>query len=274
MFQLGKEIRVQNEKLVRGRVRHVLFDFDGTLSLIREGWQAVMIPMMVEVLSALGTGETHDELFAIVSDYVARLTGKQTIYQMIELAEQIRKRGGEPRTPLEYKHEYLRRLEDRIASRIDALAGGRTNPDQLLLPGARALLDHLRDRDVTMYLASGTDEPFVLREARLLGIDHYFDGRIYGALDDYAKFSKQLVIERILSAHRLHGPEFLAIGDGYVEIENTKSVGGITVGVASLESNPGGWDRWKEERLSAAGADVLVPHFLEYRLLLDYLFGA
>jgi len=30
--------------------RVALFDFDGTLSLIRTGWQQVMVPMMVEIL--------------------------------------------------------------------------------------------------------------------------------------------------------------------------------------------------------------------------------
>ena len=34
--------------------RHVLFDFDGTLSLIREGWPAVMVGMMTEEILATG----------------------------------------------------------------------------------------------------------------------------------------------------------------------------------------------------------------------------
>jgi phosphoglycolate phosphatase len=29
----------------RPRISHVLFDFDGTLSLIRQGWPEVMMPM-------------------------------------------------------------------------------------------------------------------------------------------------------------------------------------------------------------------------------------
>ena len=40
-------IEIVNQSIPRGHVRHALFDFDGTLSLIREGWQGVMIPMMV-----------------------------------------------------------------------------------------------------------------------------------------------------------------------------------------------------------------------------------
>jgi len=37
----------------RPRLSHVLLDFDGTLSLIREGWPEVMLPMFVEFLPAL-----------------------------------------------------------------------------------------------------------------------------------------------------------------------------------------------------------------------------
>ena len=54
----GDEIEVLRPELPRGRFRSVLFDFDGTLSLIREGWPQVMIPMMVEVLRQTGTAES------------------------------------------------------------------------------------------------------------------------------------------------------------------------------------------------------------------------
>jgi len=64
------------------RARVVLFDFDGTISLIRSGWVNVMVPMMVEILMELKTGETEEELTAVVREFVDRLTGKQTIYQM------------------------------------------------------------------------------------------------------------------------------------------------------------------------------------------------
>ena len=40
--------------------RHVLFDFDGTLSLIREGWPEVMIPLMVEILRPPARGESPE----------------------------------------------------------------------------------------------------------------------------------------------------------------------------------------------------------------------
>ena len=77
------EIVVRGASAARARV--VLFDFDGTLSLIRSGWMQVMIPMMVEILGELHTGESEGELTAVVEDFVWRLTGQETVYQMIEL---------------------------------------------------------------------------------------------------------------------------------------------------------------------------------------------
>ncbi len=160
--------------------RHVLFDFDGTLSLIREGWPEVMVPLMVELLQATGTSESPDELRRLCADFVTALTGKQTIYQMIRLAEEIAGRGGRPEDPLVYKQQYLDRLMERIGGRREALRSGRTRPEEMLVPGSLELLAALRDRGTTLYVASGTDEPFVIEEVGLLGLDRYFGPRVYG----------------------------------------------------------------------------------------------
>src|SRR3954470_3104561 len=93
-------IEVLRPDLPRGRFRSALFDFDGTLSLIREGWPQVMIPMMVEELRRTGTAESDAELGRHVEEFVMRLNGRQTIYQMIQLADEVRRRDGTPREPL------------------------------------------------------------------------------------------------------------------------------------------------------------------------------
>jgi len=271
-FLPGTQIEIINPSLERGRVCSALFDFDGTLSLIREGWQQVMIPMMVEILLGLSTGETEDQLTTVVTDYVDRLTGKQTIYQMIELADQVKNRGGEPRDPLEYKHVYLDRLWERIKGRVAALKSGEVAPDDMLLSGSRELLTALADREVVLYLASGTDLQYVQDEARALQVDRFFGDRIYGALDDYKRFSKALIIGQIITTHHLSGSALLTFGDGYVEIENTKQVGGLAVGVASDEACREGINDWKRARLIGAGADIIIPEFREHQALLEYLF--
>ena len=252
--------------------RVALFDFDGTLSLIRSGWVETMVPMMVEILLDLKTGESEEELNAVVLEYVGRLTGRQTIYQMIEFADQITKRGGKPEEPLVYKHMYLDRLMERIKTRIDDLEKGHVSPEKWLVPGSMQLLNGLRDRGIKMYLASGTDDKFVKHEAAILGLNPYFEDRIYGALDDYKTFSKAILIKRIIDSAENRGEEFVGFGDGYVEIENVKSVGGVAVGVASDEPACAKVDEWKRDRLVKSGADWIVPHFATTPELLPVLF--
>ena len=254
--------------------RVVLFDFDGTLSLIRSGWMDVMVPMMVEILLDLKTGESEDELRAVVENFVWKLTGKETIYQMMAFADAIAARGGRPLEPLAYKKMYLDRLWTKIESRIEELRKGRVSPEKYLVPGARVWLENLKDRGMKMYLASGTDEVYMKEEARLLDVARYFEGGVYGALDDYKSFSKAILIQRILASAEFHGNEFLGFGDGYVEIEEVKNVGGVAVGVASQEPECRTVDDWKRTRLIGVGADYIVPNFLCNEELTSTLFAS
>src|SRR5712692_5818475 len=116
--------------------RVVLFDFDGTISLIRAGWMDVMVPMMVEILLDLKTGESEEKLRAIVEEFVGQLTGKQTMYQMIELANHVTARGGHPPDPSVYKKMYLDLLHEKIRYRLDELSSGAASPEKYLVPGA------------------------------------------------------------------------------------------------------------------------------------------
>jgi phosphoglycolate phosphatase len=249
-----------------------LFDFDGTISVIRSGWIDVMAPMMVEILLDLKTGEAEAELDSLVREFIWRTTGKETIYQMMDFADHVRKRGGQAREPLEYKKMYLDRLWVRICGRIDDLKQGRVSPEQYMVPGARALLESLQERGLKLYLASGTDEIYMKEEARLLDVARYFDGGVYGAQEDYKSFSKKILIQRIISSTDAGGGEIVGFGDGYVEIEEVKLVGGVTVGVATQEPECREIDAWKRQRLIGVGADYIVPNFLGRQQILDALF--
>ena len=233
-----------------------------------------MVPMMIEILMELRTGETEEQLRTVVEEFVWQLTGKETIYQMIAFADAIQSRGGKPLAPLVYKKMYLDRLWEKIATRVEGLRKGQADPEKYLVPGARELLAELKDRGLMMYLASGTDEIFMKEEARLLGVTQYFDGGVYGALDDYKSFSKAILIKRILAGADYHGNEFLGFGDGYVEIEEVKNVGGVAVGVASEEPACTKVDEWKRLRLIGVGADYIVPNFLCREQLVASLFPA
>jgi phosphoglycolate phosphatase len=271
-FLPGTNVEIVRVSSRRQRPTHVLFDFDGTLSLVREGWPEVMVPMMVEVLLGTNTDETPEALQQFAYDFVMQLNGKQTIYQMIRLAAEVSKRGGRPEEPLLYKQRYHDRLMNRIADRREKLRSGTVQPEAMLVPYSLQLLNELRDRDMKLYLASGTDEVYVREEAELLGLDEYFGPHIYGAPDDYQSYSKAKVIERIMSENLVTGPSLLGFGDGYVEIQNVKAAGGTAVAVASDEAGRSGKpDAWKRDRLIGVGADLVIPDYRHSEALLAYL---
>jgi phosphoglycolate phosphatase len=272
--EVESPIEVLNPALPRGGYKVALFDFDGTLSLVRRNWQAVMIPMFVDVLAATGTAESREELGVIVEDFVMKLNGKQTIYQAMRLAEEVTKRGGTPLEPLAYKHRYLELLWVQIEERVVGLKNGSIPTDDLTVPGSRELLQTLTDRGITPILASGTDLQFVKDEVAALQLEHFFGDRIYGALDDYKKFSKAMVIEKIVADLKAAGVEpraLVAFGDGYVEIEETKKAGGTAIGVASEEETRQGVNLWKRNRLVGVGADCIVGDYRRLEELLALL---
>ncbi len=258
----------------RPAITHAIFDFDGTLSLIREGWPEVMMGMFEEMIPHR-CDDTPESLRQMLYDDMMSLNGKQTIYQMMRYAERVKERGGEALEPLAYKHEYLRRLNVKIGFRLDGLRDGSISPSRYLVPHSIELLENLQARGVKLCLASGTDEVFVKNEAELLGVRRFFGEHIYGAQDQYQNFSKKMIIERTLRENSIQGAQLIAFGDGYVEIQNTKEAGGLAIAVASDEANPGSGriDAWKRERLVGVGADVVIPDYKDHQPLLRLIFG-
>ena len=265
MIIVNKDIKV-------GNIHSIVFDFDGTLSLIRKGWQEIMTPYFTEILMATPNhGKLEDES-ACAKDFIDLLTGKQTIYQCIRLDEEVVKRGGESVEPLIYKNEYHRRLLEKINYRRSGLKDGSITPVKYMVPGSVEILEMLKKHNVDLYLASGTDEQYVKEEVELLNLTKYFGEKIYGARDDYKLFSKAMVIKRIISENNLHGSSLAGFGDGYVEIENIKEVGGIAIGVATDEDTMEGLDEWKLERLTRAKADVIIEDFRSIPEIEEFLF--
>ncbi len=270
IFENSTSIEILN-KIERGKVRHAILDFDGTISLIRDGWQNVMVPMMIDVLMETPTDESRKQLESTVVKFVDQLTGKQTIYQMIRLCEEIQKRGGTAKDPLDYKDMYNDRLLPIVNDRITKLENQEMKSNDLRVPMSLEFLQKLTAYDIKCYLASGTDIEFVKHEAKLLGVAEYFDGEIFGALREFSKFSKEMVIKKILADFDLNGSELLIVGDGYVEIQNAKSVNAIAVGVVTKENNVYDMNANKRQRLIRAGADIIIPDFREADQLLSYL---
>lgn len=236
----------------------VLFDFDGTISTLRHGWEKVMEPLMVEML-----GEGSEDT---VRAYIDESAGIQTIFQMKWLAGQVKQRYGSAKDPWEYKAEYNRRLMEVVSRRRAAL-----HREDYLIAGSIALLEALRSENITLKVASGTDAPDVKAEAEALGLTCYF-AQIAGAPLGVEGCSKESVIRELL-AEGITGDRLAVVGDGKVEIATGKKYGARTLGVASDEEARQGINPVKQKRLIEAGADVIVGDFLDLDGLMRFFKG-
>jgi len=275
----GSSIEICNPNIsnLQKKVRHILFDHDGTLSLLRQGWESVMQETMVK--SIRGKGKVDKSMLARiearVSEYINVSTGVQTIVQMEMLVSLVKEFGlvaeNEIKDKFAYKSVYLRSLLRKVEERLAHIARGEVKKDTYRIRGAIEFLNELKARGNILYLASGTDNDFVRKEAGIMGYEDLFDGGIFGSVDDISKYSKKIVIENIIESNHLKDYEFAVIGDGPVEIREGKKRSGITIGVASDEQAGTGLDKQKRERLIKAGADLVVPDFTDHTLLLELL---
>jgi phosphoglycolate phosphatase-like HAD superfamily hydrolase len=263
-----------NPDVRRGPFGVVLFDFDGTLSLIREGWPRVMIDLMMSHLRTLGLvrGPEADDA-RHVQAFVMALNGHPTVRQMERFAEEVTARGGTPASPAAYLQEYLDALMRVVSGRWDALETGRAAAAEWVVPNAHGVLGELRHRGVPLYVASGTDLAHVSREVELLALAPFVGGRVYAPKDNDATFRKRDVIERALREVGVPGNALLGFGDGVVETQEVKRVGGVAVGVASVEAGARGVSAAKRETLIAAGADIVIPDYDCAADLLAWLWG-
>ncbi|NDF01164.1 MAG: HAD family hydrolase, partial [Verrucomicrobia bacterium] len=257
----------------RPGLTHVVFDFDGTLSLIRHGWPEVMLSMFLEMLPPQA-GADEAALRTELMNEMLSFNGKPTIHQMVAFAERIRRAGEQPREPQCYLAEYTLRLERDIAKRSQRIREG-ASPDTFVVPGGRALIEQLRARGLKLYILSATLEPFVRQEAALLDLARYFDGRIHGGHEATPPFSKGQVFDRILAEEGITGAQLLSFGDGPVELHHTKELGGLAVAVASDETEIGSGKIHEQKRtqLMAAGADLVIPDYQCHEALVKLLFG-
>ena len=260
-------------------IQHCIFDHDGTLSTLREGWEKIMEPMMVQAVlgpryataDAALYGKTVDEVRA----FIDRTTGIQTLVQMKGLVQLVRQAGFVPESEIldehGYKRVYNEALLKTVQVRMAKLETGELDSTDFQIKNAALLLHELHKRGVRLYLASGTDEADVIAEATAMGYADLFEGRIFGAVGDIKVEAKKMVLERIIREYKLAGHQFATFGDGPVEIRETKKRGGLCIGVASDEVRRFGWNLAKRSRLIRAGAALIVPDFSQLPALLKAL---
>lgn len=261
-------------------IKHAIFDNDGTLSTLREGWEQIMAPMMIRAILGPKYFDADEVLFEKVKssvDYlIDKTTGIQTLKQMQLLIGLIVEFGFVPEHQIlneyGYKEIYNNDLIRMVKKREDKLNKGELTIDDLTIKNALPFLKELYNRGIKLYLTSGTDEEDVKHESAVLGHDFLFEGRIFGATGDINKEAKKMVLDRILdSINDSEASSIVTFGDGPVEIRETHKRGGITLGIASNELRRYGLNEKKRTRLIQAGADLIVPDFSQSEQILRLL---
>ena len=168
-----------------------------------------------------------------------------------------------------YKKIFNDELLKMVRAREKKYAGKELGLEDVTIKNSVPFLEKLFESGVKLYLASGTDVEDVITEANALGYAHLFEGRIFGSVGDIHRDAKKMVLDHILDAiGESASGKLVTFGDGPVEIRETRKRGGITVGVASNEIRRYGLNEHKRTRLIKAGADLIIPDFSEYNLLI------
>ena len=274
------EIEIINEWPENLDIKYAIFDHDGTVSALREGWENIMAPMMIKAV--LGdkyrdiTIDAYQKVEERVNEFIDKTTGIQTLVQMKGLLDIIREFGYVPEEKIldafGYKKIYNDELLAMVRIRERKLIDGELSVDDLTIKNVLPFMKILYDAGIQLYLASGTDEEDVKAEAQALGYDTLFEGRIFGSTGDVSKEAKRIVLNRILDKIGNHAStKIITFGDGPVEIRETRKRGGLTVGLATNELRRYGLNTKKRARVVKAGADVVIPDFSQYAKLLALL---
>lgn len=249
------------------KIKAAIFDFDGTLSTLRFGWEEIMLSCLCSVLESEGlySGERRQELIR----FIRETTGVQTVFQMQGFVELLKGwQAKNIKDPWYYKDLYNEALMVMVKGRAQNLMEGKYDPSLYRIEGSIEFLTALSERGIRLFIASGTDHEDVVREVKALGFSPFFRD-IKGAPHRKMACPKEAAFEE---AVQYCAPgEILMAGDGKVEIALADRKGAWPLGIASNEAERQGVDPVKKERLIAAGAWALTGDFSACTEILEWL---
>jgi len=256
-----------------------IFDHDGTISTLRQGWEGVMAPMMIKAILGRHYDTADEALYqrvvARVEEYIDQTTGVQTLSQMQGLIDIVRDFELVSEAHIldmhGYKRVYNEALLGKVTHRLAHLGHGELAGEDFSIKNSVHFLSTLRNAGIRCFLASGTDQVDVVAEARAMGYADLFDGGIFGAVGDIDRDAKQVVLERIMDQMGDLRGRVVTFGDGPVEIRETHLRGGLPIGVASDEVRRFGLNQTKRSRLIRAGAALIIPDFSQMGAILALL---
>ena len=272
-YMEGTEIEIISpdfKERAKRPLKIAIFDHDGTISVLRQGWEDVMFSVMTEAVTGKKNLPAHEieNVKTTVRNLIEKTTGIQTLAQMYMLSEMVISFGyvqeTEALSPQGYKDIYNKALLAGMEERFNMLKEGKLKTSDVSIAGAVEFLERLSKSGVTLYLASGTDQEDAEKEAKLLGYADLFNGGIYGSLGDINNDPKKVVIGNIISGIKKDGGnpcDAAVFGDGPVEMREARKAGLLAVGILSDERRRRGVNQEKRRRLVLGGADILIPDF-------------
>lgn len=252
------------------KIKAAIFDFDGTISTLRYGWEEIMAPLFYRMIN--GGGKDDPELREEISRYIDESTGIQTVFQMRRLVEWVKGYGKNPDAlgEWEYKDIYNKELLNGVNKKIAGLESGVLSSDDYVIAGSREFLNGLKERGVRLFVASGTDDKDVRNECGILGFAAYFD-KVCGAPERRADCSKEAILRELIHSGGFRPDELAVFGDGRVEITLAAEAGAAAIGLATNEKDRRGVNPVKREKLIKAGANIIAGDFLKAKELFNAL---
>ena len=214
-------------------VRLVVFDCDGTLV----DSQALIVDCMRSAFAADGLAPPEPEAIRRIVglsllEAVRRLLGDADLHRAVEMAER-------------YREMFMQRR----------LAGQAIEP---LFPGARDILDALREREMPMGVATGKAMRGLRHVLASHGLEPYFV--TLQTADLHPSKPHPAMLEAAMRATGAGPEETLLVGDTSYDIEMALAAGAVPVGVD--------WGNHPAEELRAAGARHVLHRFDELLSLL------
>jgi rfaE bifunctional protein kinase chain/domain len=285
-YYKNSDIEIINKDVINSFTSYpkvCIFDHDGTISVLREGWEEIMLETMIEVIAGDKYNSLSKEEIKKITNQskslIEKTTGVQTIIQMQELVKLIDLNNYVKKEDIldawDYKKIYNDKLLKKVAKRREKLASGQLNIDDVTIKGAVKTLIKLIANNTKTYLASGTDVEDVIEEAKALGYAQFFTGGINGSEGDVSLDPKRKVIQNLIGEIENNNDikinECVVFGDGPVEMREAKKHGLIAIGIMSDETRRWGKNLSKRERLILAGADILIEDFSSFSQLAKLL---
>lgn len=251
-------------------IKAIIFDFDGTISTLRHGWEEIMENYMYEMISGEKEGN-DEELKNEIKVYINESMGIQTIYQMQWLKRKVELENKADILDIwEYKKRYNDRLMDIVRQKTKKLISKKLTPKDFRIINSKEFVKELYELGYKLYIASGTDHDDVVKEMKALEIFEYFED-VKGAPANKIDCPKEAIVKHLMEDLGYKGNEIAIIGDGKVEIEIAVRIGGKAIGMATNETTQIGVNQRKRKKLINAGAHIIAPHFKEKESIIQWI---